>query len=608
MLAVAGGAALTSYQQSRPAYKAQFGSWETIEMPQRHRLNAVHSVLLSSGKVLIVAGSGNNQRAFDAGTFTTVLWDPQTNTSTSVPTPKDLFCGGHAFLPDGNVLIAGGTRKYEVLAGKIKRAAGVMTVQNHEVGGEPFTIHKGAVFTSDTDGRRYRATEEVQVQPAQVHGSQTHPSRTQVWVQAVADGPAYAFTNQGRQFTLDGLDVPGLYGLASNINLSKQEYRGLDASYIFNVRTEKYEQTGNLRHARWYPSLFSTKGGDVLAVSGLDEYGIIDPGHTERFSRDTRTWKSEPSLHRFFPTYPALFRLADERVFFSGSNAGYGPDDKGRTPGIWDLGDNSFDTVKGLREPEKTETSSSVLLPPAQRQKVMIVGGGSVGERKGSTARTDIADLDSARPRYTPGPDLPEPARYVSTVILPDDHVLMTGGSRDYRGRSDSDVLRASLYDARDNTLAPAAPPAIGRNYHSEAMLLPDGRVVTLGSDPLYGNKDNSEAGTFEQRVEIYSPPYLFDKGPRPTITSAPSSVRRGSQFSIRTGAPIKAARLVRPSATTHVTDLEQRSVALSVHRTATGARLGLEHGEGLTPRGWYMLFVTDADGTPSVGRWVRVR
>jgi hypothetical protein len=184
----------------------------------------------------------------------------------------------------------------------------------------------------------------------------------------------------------------------------------------------------------------------------------------------------------------------------------------------------------------------------------------------------------------------------------------MTGGSSYYRGRSDSDVLRASLYDARHNTLAPAAPPKIGRNYHSEAMLLPDGRVVTLGSDPLYGNKDNSEGGTFEQRVEIYSPPYLFDKGPRPTITSAPSSVKRGSQFSIRTGAPIKAARLVRPSATTHVTDLEQRSVALSVHQTATGARLGLEPGEGLTPRGWYMLFVTDADETPSVGRWVRVR
>ena len=76
-------------------------------------------------------------------------------------------------------------------------------------------------------------------------------------------------------------------------------------------------------------------------------------------------------------------------------------------------------------------------------------------------------------------------ARYLSAVVLPDDTVLTTGGAWDYRGRGDSDVLAANFYHPDSNTFTPAAAPEVGRGYHSEALLLPDGRVVTLGSDPL---------------------------------------------------------------------------------------------------------------------------
>ena len=39
-----------------------------------------------------------------------------TNKFKKIKTPSDMFCGGHVILPDGNVLIAGGTTRYEVLA------------------------------------------------------------------------------------------------------------------------------------------------------------------------------------------------------------------------------------------------------------------------------------------------------------------------------------------------------------------------------------------------------------------------------------------------------------------------------------------------------------
>ena len=198
----------------------------------------------------------------------------------------------------------------------------------------------------------------------------------------------------------------------------------------------------------------------------------------------------------------------------------------------------------------------------------MIVGGGGVGDSRARRRARTSSTSKRRTPRYQPGPDLPAAGPLPEHGLLPDDTVFTTGGSSsDYRGGPSRRRLRAtcSTRSQGPGPSAAAAESTIGRNYHSEALLLPDGRVVTLGSRPAVREHGQQRAGTFEQRVEIYSPPYLFDKGPRPTITSAPSSVERRSHFTIRTGAPVTAARLVRPSATTHVTDLEQRSVALSV-------------------------------------------
>ena len=101
-----------------------------VAVPTDMRVNAVHAIMLYTGKVLIMAGSGNNEGNFAAGRFESVLWDPSTNKFTKLKTPSDMFCGGHVILPDGNVLIAGGTRRYEVLPNKIRYAAGIMTVTN----------------------------------------------------------------------------------------------------------------------------------------------------------------------------------------------------------------------------------------------------------------------------------------------------------------------------------------------------------------------------------------------------------------------------------------------------------------------------------------------
>ncbi|MCX5111771.1 galactose oxidase early set domain-containing protein [Streptomyces sp. NBC_00378] len=72
-------------------------------------------------------------------------------------------------------------------------------------------------------------------------------------------------------------------------------------------------------------------------------------------------------------------------------------------------------------------------------------------------------------------------------------------------------------------------------------------------------------------------------------------------------GPAITSAKLIRPGAVTHVTDTDQRSVALRLKRTAGGITVTVPGNRALVPSGWHMLFVTDAKGTPSEGRWVEV-
>lgn len=156
-----------------------------------------------------------------------------------------------------------------------------------------------------------------------------------------------------------------------------------------------------------------------------------------------------------------------------------------------------------------------------------------------------------------------------------------------------------------------AADPEVGRNYHSEALLLPDGRIATFGSDPLFADKDNTRLGKFEHRLEVYSPPYLYrDPALRPVLGAGPAEVGRDGRATFTTPHPerIRRARLMRPSAVTHTTDVEQRSIELGLARSAGAVTVDVPTDPTLVPPGWYMLFVTDADGTPSEARWIQVR
>ncbi|MBW0118881.1 galactose oxidase early set domain-containing protein, partial [Pseudonocardia abyssalis] len=178
-----------------------------------------------------------------------------------------------------------------------------------------------------------------------------------------------------------------------------------------------------------------------------------------------------------------------------------------------------------------------------------------------------------------------------------------------YRGKGQSHIFEASLYTPSSNTIRPVAESSVGRDYHSAGILLPNGQVIVMGGDALFSDVLNTRDADFEHRLEIFTPPYMF-RGERPEITDAPAAVALGETMTVATpdAERIDRARLIRPSAATHVTDLEQRSVALDVEKRPDGTLgLAVPAEATLAPPGFYMLFLVDDQGTPSVARWVQV-
>jgi hypothetical protein len=161
-------------------------------------------------------------------------------------------------------------------------------------------------------------------------------------------------------------------------------------------------------------------------------------------------------------------------------------------------------------------------------------------------------------------------------------------------------VYSAQIFDPKTSTWTKVASPTVPRLYHSSALLLPDGRVATFGGNPDDG---------FEMRIEIFTPGYLQKNTPRPTISSAPTEITYKGTYALHTtqAAAIKSAVLVRPMAVTHSTDPAQRLVDLPFTATASGVSVSVTNSKNIAPPGWYMLFVVDGNGVPSVAKWVHL-
>ncbi len=191
---------------------------------------------------------------------------------------------------------------------------------------------------------------------------------------------------------------------------------------------------------------------------------------------------------------------------------------------------------------------------------------------------------------------------HAASVILADGKVLAVGGTG--IGLFDDAVTNVELFDPDAETWSQMAPIAVPRGYHSTAILLPDGRVLSAGTTPFQ---------RYELRIQVYSPYYLF-RGPRPRITQSPGSLAYDQPFEVNykyeSGheVGVESAVLIRPGAMTHGFDMEQRYVALDIDARETGRlRVKAPKDSHLAPPGYYMLFLLTSGGVPSEAEFVHL-
>ncbi len=206
-------------------------------------------------------------------------------------------------------------------------------------------------------------------------------------------------------------------------------------------------------------------------------------------------------------------------------------------------------------------------------------------------------------------------------VILPDGKVFVSGGTNYIKNLLNQDpVFTPQIWNPDTGGWTPMSGTTalLGdstiRGYHSNAILLPDGRVLTHGGFSDYGIQ--AQAGLDMRRATMYCPPYLFNADStlktRPRA-SAPMSVLYGSEFSVcdLDGAGIAAVNLIRSSSSTHGFNQDQRFVPLSFQTCPNSGVVTVTSplNEHVAPPGDYLLFLisTSSSKSPSVGRWIRL-
>jgi hypothetical protein len=376
--------------------------------------------------------------------------------------------------------------------------------------------------------------------------------------------------------------------------LQYDPFHGELRSAVYDLATGAFTDVQNMAHGRWYPTVTNLPDGTVMTFSGLDENGSTN-STVEIYSVSTG-WSAPIGSPFTPPLYPRMNLLPNGQIFYSGSTA---------QSRLFDPVAKTWSGVIATTNYGGTRTyGTSVLLPltPANNYKpvVMIMGGGNP-----STATTELIDLSAATPTWTNGPPMSQPRIEMNAAILPSGKVLALGGSLNDEDTGTAS-LNADLYDPATNTFSSAGMNAFPRLYHSNSLLLPDGTVWFAGGNPA--------RGTYEQHMEIYSPAYLFNLdgtlATRPTITGVPSSgIGYGSTFQVQTpdAASIASVVLMRPGAPTHAFDMEQRLVAMTFRAGSGVLNVTAPPNGNIAPPGYYMLFILNSSGVPSVAQFVQL-
>jgi hypothetical protein len=378
-------------------------------------------------------------------------------------------------------------------------------------------------------------------------------------------------------------------------------WKGDASTYIFNPATETFIRQPEMAHGRWYPTVTQLPDNSAIITSGYDESGSEAVNQlVERFIPSAGV--NGIGLLSTVSSKPTAGLYPFQYVLPAGTMLQAGPERDNAwvlDPAFW-----SWTRLPRMRDDHLGNANGIVYTDASVtpvRQIVAVAGG------KDDPSNNEWLDSYNPQSGWHDYPTWNQQRHNANTVILPDGTLLTVGGNNahdEYSGTLFSAELYTAPADDLDGFWIEVAPHKVHAAYHSSAILLPDASVLLSEDD-----RTQTVEAAANHKFQLYWPPYLFN-GQRPAL-SAPASVVRGAPIPIAVsfapGRRIASAVLIAPGAVTHGNDMHQRFIKLPIKAEGTTLTATVPNSAALVPPGYYMLFVVDSAGVPSVATFVHL-
>lgn len=374
---------------------------------------------------------------------------------------------------------------------------------------------------------------------------------------------------------------------------------------IYDPFTQVWNIGAPMNIARAYEGNTVLSSGDVFTIGGSWNGGVgFKDGEVWNAASGWRHLSSvsgdaivtdDPAGGFRADNHPWLFGVGNRRVFHAGPSKQmnwFETDNTGSSASAGNRGDD-----------DHSMNGNAVLY---DKGKILKIGGAPAYNNAYATPNAYVININNGvNVRKTAS--LAYGRIFSTSVVLPNGEVVVTGGQAYSEPFTDQQsVLATELWNPLSETFTTLAPMSIPRNYHSVALLMPDGRVF-VGGGGLCGACSTNHAD-----AQIFTPPYLLkqngDDAIRPVITAAPLSAGYGESMTINTNAAVNRFALLRLASVTHTVNNDQRRVPLSFTRVATTAyKVNIPFDRGTVIPGYYMLFALNSAGVPSIAKIIKI-
>jgi hypothetical protein len=452
-------------------------------------------------------------------------------------------------------------------------------------------IHAALLNTGNVLLWYYPPSVTSSTQPAVVYNPVTNAITTVDIPVGTQNGQFTDFFCSGMSIMSDGrvLVTGGLNGVPPAMD------KGIPEVEIFDPATTSWSAAANMNDGRWYPTNIELQDGTIMVLSGSNENakGIVKA--LEEYDESANNWTILPTSANLpvnVETYPRMFLTTAGKLVMTGQLQTTRQLDPSNNKAPWSVLGNM---LYGNR------VYGSYAMLPGLNQILAAGGHNSLSLCQDPGCATNTSEIfDLTTNTWTNTTGFMANARYNGNLeLLADGTLLMVGGNQ--VSKYTDPVEAAELFNPSTGQWTTMASQTARRGYHSTALLLPDGRVLSAGSDDF-------AAPNYSKYVEIFSPAYL-SAGARPTITSSPTSAKYGAQFTISTpdASTIKTVALIRPGASTHAQNWDQRYVTLTFTAGSGIITATAPPNSNYAPPGYYMIAMVNTSGVPAVMPFIQL-